>query len=224
MSRAVATLILNLGKCNHATSSSVIIRARPLLNLLGKSRNTRSILAFNAKYFLRELQAASTLPSAVSSDRGVKAFFRPATATEVSTSSSSQNQAYRARASRNFFSSTLDPSKNSSRQTRENVLLLQLGHKQTIPFHRPFLVALLESQLVVCVQAWKILGSCCRTTRLYSGGFLECSKTNDFKLSVTSLCSPHLPPVLRCAILQARAPLKLLPGVFCPLFDAGVPA
>ena len=111
MSRAVATSVLISGRCNPATSSAVMIRAGPLLNLLQEYQNARSMLTLKEKYFSRELQAASTLSSEVTSDRGAKAFFTPATATEKSTSSSSQYRTCRARASRNF-SSTLDTTEN----------------------------------------------------------------------------------------------------------------
>ena len=74
--RAVATLVLNSGGCKPVTSFTVTIRAGQLLNLLRESRNTRSMLAFNAKYSSTELQAASTLSSAVTPYRGAKASSR----------------------------------------------------------------------------------------------------------------------------------------------------
>ena len=83
--KAVATLVLS------STISAMVICAGPLLNLPRVSQNTRSILAFNAKYSSKELHATSTLSSAVSSDSGATTLFTPAAAKEGSTSSSSQH-------------------------------------------------------------------------------------------------------------------------------------
>ena len=95
----------------HQFHRDDMICVGPVFNVPRESRNTRSILAFDANNSSRKLQVASTLSSAVTSERRARAFSTLVVATEGSTSSSSQHLACRAGASRNFSSSTSNPSK-----------------------------------------------------------------------------------------------------------------